>query len=166
MKFQSSVLIIAVLLLFCLPVSNAQEENVIINEGMITISANSKNVWKILTNTKKYANMMGYEWKSGKENVEAVGDQAEMNILDLETAYQVTILEPGQKLSIKIVPTTAEYVNEKTWVIIPVSKWKTKVEVKDVYTLPSNIVSENASEQINTLQNRLEKLRSLAERSY
>ena len=119
MKFQSSVLIISVLLLFCLPVSNAQEENVIINEGMIKISANSKNIWKVLTNTKKYANMMGYEWKSGKGNVKVVGDQAEMNILDQETAYQVTILEPAQKLSIKIVPTSAEYVNENTWVIIP-----------------------------------------------
>ena len=109
---------------------------------------------------------MGYDWESGKKNIKDVGDQAEMNILEQQTAYEVTFFEPGQQLRVKIIPSNAEYVNEKTWILTPVDKWTTKVKVKDVYTLPSSGVPPSASEQINNLQNRLEKLRSLAERSY
>lgn len=166
MRYLSTGLFFFVSLITCLSISYAQEENIVVNEGEITIYAKSKNVWKVLTDTKKYAKVMGYDWKSGKNNIEAVGDQAEMNILELQTAYEVTFFEPGQQLRVEIIPSNAEYVNEKTWIVTPVNKWTTKVKVKDVYTLPSSGVPQSASDQINTLQKRLEKLRSLAERSY
>jgi len=166
MKLISKGLFLLIFFVIGFSFCNAQEENIVVNEGGITIYAKSKNVWKVLTDTKKYAKVMGYDWKSGKKNIEAVGDHAEMDILEQQTAYEVTFLEPGQQLSVKIIPSNAEYVNEKTWILIPVDKWTTKVKVKDVYTLPSSGVPPSASEQINNLQNRLEKLRSLAERSY
>lgn len=147
-------------------ITQAQKENVISNEGEITIYAKSKNVWKVLTNTKKYAKVMGYKWKSGKKDIDNVGDQAVMKFQEQQTAYEVTLLEPGKKISVKIVPSTAEYIDEKTWVVIPKGKWTTKVLVKDLYTIPEGSITPSVQQQINTLQNRLEKLKSMAETSY
>ena len=143
----------------------AQEQQIISNQGEITIPTKSENVWKVLTNTKKYARVMGYNWKSGKKNVDSVGDQALVEFLEQRTVYEVTMFEPAQKIGIKIAPSNSEYVNEKTWVVVPVNKWKTKVIVTDVYTLPSDMVPPSIDQQINALQDRLEELRDLAERS-
>ncbi|MEM7009224.1 MAG: hypothetical protein AAF462_08845, partial [Thermodesulfobacteriota bacterium] len=79
--------------------------------------------------------------------------------------YEVTFIEPGEKITVKLVPSTAEYVNEKTWVVIPIDKWSTRVMLTDIYTLPSYEVHPDVMTQINNLQERLEKLRDLAERS-
>ena len=144
---------------------SAQQEQIVSNEGEITVATKSENVWKVLTNTKKYAKVMGYKWKSGKKNVDTVGDQALVEFLEQQTTYEVTFLEPGQKIKVKITPSNAEYINEKTWVVIPVNKYKSRVVLTDVYTLPTNIVPPSIDQQINKLQERLEKLRDLAERS-
>lgn len=163
--FRVSILLVLVLSAIS-SVTQAQEENVISNEGEITIYAKSKNVWKVLTNTKKYAKVMGYKWESGKKDVDSVGDQAVMEFLEQQTAYEVTMIEPSKQISVKIVPLTAGYVNEKTWIVIPEGKWTTKVRLKDVYTIPEGAVPPTVKQQINTLQKRLEKLKSMAERSY
>ena len=164
MKYLSATLMLLVLLTLSSLNSHAQEEQVVTNSGEITIYAKSKNVWKVLTNTKKYAKIMGYKWKSGKEIADAVGDQALLEFLEQETAYEVTFIEPGNKITVKVVPSTTHYVNEKTWDVIPVDKWTTRVKVTDVYTLPAGEIPPAADQQINTLQKRLEKLRDLAER--
>ena len=143
----------------------SQEQQIISNEGEITVATKSENVWKVLTNAKEYAKLMGYKWQSGKKNVDSVGDQAIVEFLEQKTTYEVTFLEPGQKISIKISPANAKYINEKTWVVIPVNKWKSKVTLTDVYTLPNDIVPPGIDQQIDKLQERLEKLRDLAERS-
>lgn len=167
MKISNMAIVVISAVIFFLLVTNtiAQQEQLISNEGEITVAAKSGNVWKVLTNTKKYAKVMGYKWKSGKKKVDSVGDQALVEFLEQETAYQVKFIEPGHKLTIRIAPSNAAYVNEKTWVVTPVSKWKTKVSVTDVYTLPSDIVPPTVNLQINKLQETLERLRDLAERS-
>lgn len=154
-----------VLSFLSLPITQAQDDNVIINKGEITIYAKPNTVWKVLTDTKKYSKIMGYKWKSGKKNVDTVGDQAELEFSEMPTSYELTFIEPGQKLSIKLTPSTSEYINEKTWSVIPVNKWTTKVKVEDIYILPSSAVPPTLSEQVNSLQKTLQKLRSVAERS-
>ncbi len=100
-----------------------------------------------------------------KKNLEAVGDEALVEFLEQQTTYEVTFLEPEQKMTVKIASSNAEYINEKTWVVIPANKWQSRVMLTDVYTLPTDVVSPSIDQQINKLQERLEKLRDLAERS-
>ena len=133
--------------------------------GEITIYAKSDKVWKVLTDTKKYVKIMDYKWGSGKKDVDTVGDLALMEFLDEETTYELTFIEPGKKLSVKTEPSHAEYKNEKTWVVIPVDKWTTKVKVADIYKFPSGKFPPSAQQEINLFQERLEKLKSMAETS-
>ena len=75
-------------------------------EGEIRIYANSNNVWKVLTDTKKYAKIMGYKWESGKKEVNSVGDKAVFTLREEEEAatYELTFVETGEILRIKIEP--------------------------------------------------------------
>ena len=89
-----------------------------------------------------------------------------MGVLEQETAYEVTFIKPGEKLSVKLVPTTAEYVNEKTWVVMPQGGWSTRVSLTDIYALPSNGVPPTVQEQVNLVQKKLDRLFKIAETSY
>ncbi|MEM7009718.1 MAG: hypothetical protein AAF462_11350, partial [Thermodesulfobacteriota bacterium] len=132
MKHLNKILFVVPLIFLLTTFASAQDQNIVTNQGEITINTKSKNVWKVLTNSKKYAKVIGYKWKSGKKDVGQAGDQAIMYLLEQQTNYEVTFIEPGEKITVKLVPSTAEYVNEKTWVVIPIDKWSTRVMLTDI----------------------------------
>ena len=106
-------------------------------EGEIMVDAPPEKVWDIFTDLKKFSEVMGFKWQSGKEKVSNAGDTARMRVWSDDTTYLLTFVEPGKE--------------------------KVAVVLYDIYTKSGGQSEEELQQQIDAWQGHLEKLKSMAE---
>ncbi|MGH7885387.1 MAG: SRPBCC family protein [Thermodesulfobacteriota bacterium] len=133
-------------------------------KGQVEINASPAKVWALLTDLKTFTNAIGFEFLSGKTNVSAVGDTARIKVWSDKTTYLLTYLEANKELRFSIEPDNASYICQNRW-ILETKGNKTILKLLDIYTESAKQSQQNLDEQSTEWDNKLAKLKALAEAS-
>lgn len=133
-------------------------------KGQIEINASPDKVWGVLTNLKTFTDAIGFEFLSGKTNVNAVGDTARIKVWSDNTTYLLTYIDVNKELRFSLEPDNASYICQKIWILEP-SGDKTILTLIDIYTESSKQSQESLNQQSADWEKKLSKIKALAEAS-
>jgi len=133
-------------------------------KGQIEINASPDKVWSVLTNLKTFTDAIGFEFLSGKTNVNAVGDTARIKVWSDNTTYLLTYIDVNKELRFALEPDNASYICQKRWILEP-SGDKTILTLIDIYTESSKQSQESLNQQSAEWEKKLAKIKALAEAS-
>ena len=131
-------------------------------KGQIEINASPEKVWFILTNIKTLTDAIGFEFLSGKTNVNTVGDTARIKVWSDNTTYLLTYVDINKELRFALEPDNASYICQKRWILEP-SGNKTILTLVDIYTDSSKQSQESLNKQSAEWEKKLSKIKALAE---
>ena len=133
-------------------------------KGQIEINAPPEKVWSVLTNLKTFMDAIGFEFLSGKTNVNTVGDTARIKVWSDKTTYLLTYVDVNKELRFALEPDNASYICQKRWILEP-SGNKTILTLVDIYTESSKQSQESLNQQSADWEKKLSKIKALAEAS-
>ncbi len=102
-------------------------------KGQVEINASADKVWALLTDLKTFTPAIGFEFLSGKQKVDAVGDTARIKVWSDNTTYLLTYIDPNKELRFALEPDNASYICQKRWLLDSNGK-KTILKLIDIYT--------------------------------
>lgn len=133
-------------------------------KGSVEINASAEKVWAVLTDLKTFTPAIGFEFLSGKEKVDAVGDTARIKVWSDNTTYLLTYADVNNELRFALEPDNASYICQKRWLLESNGK-KTKLTLIDIYTESGKQSQESLDKQVADWEKKLAKLKELAEAS-
>lgn len=133
-------------------------------KGSVEINASAEKVWAVLTDLQTFTPAIGFEFLSGKEKVDAVGDTARIKVWSDNTTYLLTYADVNNELRFALEPDNASYICQKRWLLESNGK-KTKLTLIDIYTESGKQSQESLDKQVADWEKKLAKLKELAEAS-
>ncbi len=163
-----SYLIIALLFLACTSdsFSNSPATNVKLGgqkfEGSVTINASPADVWKVLTNTKKFCNLLNYNYESGDKKIAAVGDNVNLAVWGDKGSFVVIKSVRNSELRFVWDPENASYFCSQRW-LLNSSGNQTVVRFKLSYTESGPQTPESIAKQVQFYDKMLSNLKRAVE---
>jgi len=131
--------------------------------GEISINASPERVWKVLTDAKQFAEILGYEYTSGVKQFTKVGDDAKIKVWGEAGNLMLVYANPEKELRFNLDPENGTYICNCRWVLTESGKG-TNLWFEERYTESGSQTKEELDAQVKEHNEALKKLKMKAEK--
>ena len=131
--------------------------------GEIEINASQEVIWNVITDSKKVAEVLGYEFLgTAIVKLEKIGHHSSMKVWEDKGQLIVIYVKEGKELRFAWTPDNASYICEERW-LLKSTENGTMVTYSVTYTDSGSQSAEDIKAQVNNHTKNLGKLKSMCE---